>query len=129
MKALAVPCDFSPVRRAYWLSSGSGVVVKLAFAAALLVSALGCAHRPAPLKFAQRKCVRGTEMWDVPYRGQVVQVCVVVDPVTGKPNFTIPVVAPGVDPYDTDGDEGAAADKRHKRHFWAFWRPRDQDSD
>ena len=96
---------------------------------ALLLLATGCAHRPVQVKFAERKCVKGTEMWDVPYRGQMVQVCVVVDPVTGQPNFTVPVVGLGVDPYDTDGDEGAASDKRHKHHFFAFWRRRDQARD
>jgi hypothetical protein len=96
---------------------------------ALLVFATGCAHRPVKLKFAKRECVKGTEMWDVPYHGQVVQVCVLLDPVTGQPNFTVPVVPLGVDPNDTDGDEGAASDKPHKHHFLAFWRRRDQDRD
>jgi len=96
--------------------------------AALLFLTVGCVHRAEP-HFAQRKCAKGTEMWDVPYQGHMVQVCVMVDPVTKQPNFTVPVVAPGVDPDDTDGDEGAAADKPHKHHFLTFWRRRDQDRD
>src|SRR5215469_17972252 len=103
--------------------------MRFLFISALLVCAVGCAHRPAQLNFAKRECVKGTEMWDVPYRGQMMQVCVVVDPVTGQPNFTVPVVAPGVDPYDTDGDEGARSDKRRKHHFFSFWRRHDQDRD
>ncbi len=60
-------------------------------------------------------------MWDVAYQGQMTQVCVVVDPVTKQPMLTAPVVMPGVDPYDIDGDAGAEADKPHK-HWWQFWR-------
>jgi hypothetical protein len=54
------------------------------------------------------------------------QVCVVVDPVTKQPVLTVPVVAPGVNPRDTDGDEGAAADKQHK-HWWQFWKGKNDD--
>ncbi|MGA9389710.1 MAG: hypothetical protein WBV69_04610 [Candidatus Sulfotelmatobacter sp.] len=87
----------------------------------LLLVTVGCYRRPIQSQFAQRTCVKGTEMWDVPYQGQMVQVCVVVDPVTKQPVLTVPVVSPGVDPFDTDGDEGAATDKPHK-HWWKFWR-------
>jgi hypothetical protein len=82
-----------------------------------------CVHRVQP-HFSERKCVRGTEMWDVAYQGQMTQVCVVVDPVTKQPVLTVPVVMPSVDPNDTDGDEGAAADKPHK-HWWHFRQRRD----
>ena len=102
--------------------------MKHAVIVTLVLLTTGCVHRAQP-HLAQRQCVKGTEMWDVPYRGQMMQVCVLVDPVTGQPNFTVPVVAPGVDPNDTDGDEGAAADKRHKHHLLTFWRKRDQDRD
>ena len=95
---------------------------------ALVLLTAGCVHRTEP-HFKERKCAKGTEMWDVPYRGQIVQVCVMVDPVTKRPNFTVPVVPPGIDPNDTDGDEGAGADKRHKHHFLAFWRHGDHDRD
>jgi hypothetical protein len=85
-----------------------------------LLSLTGCVHRVQP-HFAERKCAKGTEMWDVAYQGQMTQVCVVVDPVTKQPMLTAPVVMPGVDPYDIDGDAGAEADKPHK-HWWQFWR-------
>lgn len=79
----------------------------------------GCVHKVQP-HFAERKCAEGTELWDVPYQAQMTQVCVVLDPKTKQPVLTVPVVMPGVDPGDTDGDEGAAADKPHK-HWWQFW--------
>jgi hypothetical protein len=95
---------------------------------ALVLLTTGCLHRAQP-HFKERKCVKGTEQWDAPYRGQIVPVCVMLDPVTGQPNFTLPVVPLGVDPLDTDGDEGAAADKRHKHHFLFFWKGWHRDRD
>jgi hypothetical protein len=121
------PCPRPLVGRRWSLAS-SVPLMKRNLIVALVLVTTGCVHRAEP-HFAERKCAKGTEMWDVPYQGQITQVCVMVDPVTKQPNFTVPVVAPGVDPYDTDGDEGAAADKRHKHHFLTFWRRRDQDPD
>ena len=92
-----------------------------------LLFSTGCVHRVRP-QFSERKCANGTELWDVPYQGQMTQVCVVVDPVTKQPVLTAPVVMPGADPYDTDGDAGAANDKPHRR-WWQFWKGRKHEKD
>ena len=95
--------------------------------AGLLLVMVGCAHRPIQPHFAERTCVKGTELWDVPYQGKMVQVCVVVDPVTQQPVLTAPVVMPGVDPYDPDGDKGAK-EIAHKP-WWKCWQRKRQIND
>jgi hypothetical protein len=120
--------------------------MRLALIAAILVSSLGCAHRPAQVKFAERECVKGTVEFSTvlcqamqpgdptvkenPCPARMVprplSVCVVVDPKTGA--LTDTVVAKGQDPFDVDDDEAAAADKPHK-HSIFFWRNRRLDKD
>lgn len=126
------------------LGIGEQFGMRLGLMIALLVAALGCSHRPVHVTVAERKCAKGTvelstlhceamQPGDTPVTNnpcparmipRPISVCVVVDPKSGA--LTDVVVAKSQDPFDTDGDEGAA-DKPKKHSIW-FWRnKRDKD--
>jgi hypothetical protein len=130
---------------------GDRLTVRLALiiVIALLMVAVGCAHRPVQVKFAERKCAKGTVEFETvlcqakqPGDAEIetsnnfcpahmvpspIAVCVVVDPRTGA--LTDTVVAKGQDPFDIDDDEAAAADRPRKHSLLAFWRRRERDRD
>lgn len=85
----------------------------------------GCVHRTPRIQFSERQCVKGTVEFHTVYCHSVegkedlacdipVTVCAVVDPSTNK--LTDVIVLKGHDPFDTDDDEAAAADKPKKGH-------------
>src|SRR5215470_7406263 len=108
----------------------------------LLLAACGCVRRIPP-HFSEHKCAKGTHEMVAAYHyaenGRMVccrsvTVCGIVDPVLTE-QFGMPVVRSdlspvmkGEDPFDVDGDEGAAADKPRK-HWWEFWKPWEEDRD
>ena len=109
----------------------------------LLLVTCGCVHRVPP-RFSERKCAKGTQEIVTAYRyaenGRMVccrsvTMCGIIDPALTK-KFGLPVVrtdlspvVKGEDPFDADGDEGAAADKSRK-HWWSFLhKEKDRDRD
>jgi len=107
-------------RLTFCSSSGQAPDIWRGLCCCALLFMTGCVHRVQP-HFSERKCAAGTELWDVAYQGEMTQVCVVLDPKTNHPLQSLPVVMPGVDPSDTDGDEGVENDKPHK-DWWQFWK-------
>jgi hypothetical protein len=126
------------------LRIGEECGMKLGLVIALLVVALACSHRPVHVTISERKCVKGTvevstlhcqamqpgdaAVTNNPCPTRMIprpmSVCVVVDPKSGA--LTDVVVAKSQDPFDTDGDEGAA-DKPKKHSVWFWKNKRDKD--
>jgi hypothetical protein len=94
----------------------------------------GCArHTPQP-QLAARHCAVGSYPIEAMYRGEVVQVCGVIDPLCAKTKTSCPIVdvIPVGQPntyLDPDDDDEAQDKGRPKHPWWKFWVRGDRDKD
>ena len=56
--------------------------------------------------------------------------CVVIDPLTHRISTTMPLVPPGIDPFDPDQEKELADKPQHPRHaWWKFWERNQREKD